>query len=194
MHGIRVLANAGISHAWAMRPVEIAEYDATWPEQFEAERQGLRLLLGDLLDDAHHIGSTSIPGLAAKPKIDIDAVLRAEDVLPQAIDLLRATDVWDYHGDPYGDGRWTLTRGRTRGIRLYLCAPGNAAHQRRIVFRDWLRGHPEDTLAYETLKRRLAAEAEGDFAFYTGGKSDFVAAIIERAMRETAEPEMPDRR
>lgn len=172
-----------------MRPVEIAEYDATWPEQFEAERQGLRLLLGDLLEEVHHIGSTSVPGLAAKQKIDIDAVLRSEDALPQAIDRLCATDAWDYHGDPYGDGRWTFTRGRTRGIRLYLCAPGNVAHQRRIVFRDWLRRHPEDTLAYETLKRRLAAEAEGDFAFYTDGKSDFVAAIVARAMRE-----MPDRR
>jgi len=66
-------------------------------------------------------------------------------------------------------------------MRLYLCGPGNAAHQKRILFRDWLRAHPEDAQAYEALKRRLAEEARSDFAFYTAGKSDFVARIVERA-------------
>ena len=144
-----VPALAGISHAGKMRPVEIVDYDPSWPGQFVAEHDALLALLGDLVDGVHHIGSTSVPGLAAKPKIDMDVVLRAD--------------------------------GRTRGIRLNLCGPGNDAHGKRILFRDWLRTHPEDAAAYETLKRRLAAEANGDFAFYAGGKSRFVAAIVERA-------------
>jgi GrpB-like predicted nucleotidyltransferase (UPF0157 family) len=164
-----------------MRPVEIVDYDPSWPALFAAERDGLRALLGDLLDDVHHIGSTSVPGLAAKPKIDIDAVLRAGDFVPEAIARVQATGMWDYHGDPYGDGRWTFTRGRSRGTRLYLCGPGNEAHGKRILFRDWLRTHPDDMATYEALKRRLAAEADGDFALYTEGKSAFVAEILRKA-------------
>lgn len=164
-----------------MRPVEIVDYDLSWPGQFFAERDALLTLLGDLVDGVHHIGSTSVPGLAAKPKIDMDVVLSADHLIAAAIEYVRAAGAWDYHGDPYGEGRWTFTHGRTRGFRLYLCGPNNDAHRKRILFRDWLRTHPEDAAAYEALKRRLAAEANDDFAFYTGGKSRFVAAIVERA-------------
>ncbi len=84
-----------------MRPVEIVDYDPSWPALFAAERDGLRALLGDLLDDVHPIGSTSVPGLAAKPKIDIDAVLRSDDLVPEAIARgSQATGRWGYHGDP----------------------------------------------------------------------------------------------
>lgn len=166
-----------------MRTVEIVDYDPTWPALFAAERDALRAVLGDLVDEVHHIGSTSVSGLAAKPKIDMDAVLRADDLVREAIELVRATGVWEYHGDPYGDERWTFTRGRGRGLRLYVCGPGNKAHRERILFRDWLRAHLEDALAYEALKRRLAAHAAGDWEAYTGGKSGFVAAIVARAER-----------
>lgn len=165
-----------------MRPVEIVDYDPSWLAQFVAERDALLALLGDLADSAYHIGSTSVPGLAAKPKIDMDVVLRAGDLIPEAIERVRATGAWDYHGDPYGDGRWIFTHGRGHGTRLYLCGPGNEAHRKRLAFRDWLRGHPEDAAAYEALKRRLAAEANGDFAFYTEGKSAFVAEALRKAL------------
>jgi GrpB-like predicted nucleotidyltransferase (UPF0157 family) len=171
-----------------MRPVEIVDYDPSWPARFAAERDGLLTLLGDLVDDIHHIGSTSVPGLAAKPKIDMDTVLRADGFVPEAIARVQATGAWDYHGDPYGDRRWTFTRGRSRGIRLYLCGPGNTAHLKRILFRDWLRAHPEDAAAYEALKRRLAVEANGDWDFYTGGKSGFVAGIVRRAKAQSISP------
>jgi GrpB-like predicted nucleotidyltransferase (UPF0157 family) len=155
-----------------MRPVEIVDYDPSWPALFAAERDGLRTLLGDLLDNVHHIGSTSVPGLAAKPKIDIGAVLRAGDLVRQAVEIVRAAGAWEYHGDPYGDGRWTFTRGRGRGIRLYLCGPGNEAHRERILFRDWLRAHPEDAGAYEALKRQLAADAAATGKLILRGSRD----------------------
>lgn len=166
----------------AMRPVEVVAYDPSWPAQFAAEREGLLVLLGDLADSVHHIGSTSIPGLAAKPKIDMDVVLRAGNLIPEAIERVQATGAWEYHGDPHGDGRWIFTRGHGRGTRLYLCGPGNEAHGNRLAFRDWLREHPKDAAAYEALKRRLAAEADGDFAFYTEGKSAFVAEVLRKAL------------
>jgi len=164
-----------------MRPVVIVDYDPSWPEQFAAERDALLALLGGRVDGIHHIGSTAVPGLAAKPKIDMDAVLRDERFVPEAIELVRETGAYDFHGDPYGDRRWTFTRGHTHGIRLYLCGPGNRAHLQRILFRDWLRTHSADAAAYEALKRRLALAAGEDWDFYTGGKADFVAGIIERA-------------
>jgi GrpB-like predicted nucleotidyltransferase (UPF0157 family) len=164
-----------------MRPVVIVDYDPSWPAQFAAERDALLALLGDRVDGVHHIGSTAVPGLAAKPKIDMDTVLRDDGLVPEAIERIRETGNYDYHGDPYGDRRWTFTRGHARGIRLYLCGPGNDAHLKRIRFRDWLRTHPDAAAAYEALKRRLAMEAKGDWDFYTGGKADFVARILESA-------------
>jgi GrpB-like predicted nucleotidyltransferase (UPF0157 family) len=158
---------------------------------FATERDRFLVLLGDLVNDIHHIGSTSVPGLAAKPKIDMDVVLRTDGLIPEAIARVQATDGWDYHGDPYGDGRWTFTRGRSQGTRLYLCGPANGAHRKRVLFRDWLRGHPEDAAVYEKLKRRLAAEAEGDFALYTEGKSAFVAEIVRKASDGRAATHLP---
>ena len=165
-----------------MSAIEVVDYDPSWPAAFAAERAGIFALIGDFVEDIHHIGSTSVPGLAAKPKIDIDAVLRSGDFLPEAIERVKAPGGYAFHGDPYGDGMWTFTRGRgAYGTRLYLCGPGNATHIKRVLFRDWLRAHPEDAAIYAALKRRLAVEANGDWDFYTGGKSDFVAEIVRRA-------------
>ena len=133
-----VPALAGISHAGKMRPVEIVDYDPSWPGQFVAERDALLALLGDLVDGVHHIGSTSVPGLAAKPKIDMDAVVRLPDVM-KAVERIRPAG-FAFHGDPYGEGRWTFTHGYgSYGIRLYVCGPDNRAHIDRMLFRDWLR-------------------------------------------------------
>ena len=175
-----------------MSAIRVLDHDPSWPMHFETLKARLLQALAPLVDDVHHIGSTSVPGLAAKPKIDIDAVLHAETQIPQAIGRIEAEGGYAFHGDPYGDRRWTFTRGHgAYGERLYLCGPGNAAHIERLLFRDWLRTHPDDAAAYEGLKRRLAAEANGDFDFYTGGKSDFVAAIVQRAraQRSKARPD-----
>ncbi|MCX7303457.1 MAG: GrpB family protein [Hyphomicrobiales bacterium] len=167
-----------------MRPVVLLDYDPAWPLLFAAERDRILAVLGELVESVDHIGSTSVPGLAAKPKIDIDAVMRAHGHVPDAVARFRTTGAYDFHGDPYGDGRWTFTSGSIRGVRLYLCGPANEAHRERILFRDWLRTHPQDAVAYEALKRRLAAAADGDFASYTDGKSAFVAEILRKAVEE----------
>jgi GrpB-like predicted nucleotidyltransferase (UPF0157 family) len=109
-------------------------------------------------------------------------VLRSAEVLPLAIERVRTVAEYTFHGERYGDGMWVFTSGRgSYGTRLYLCGPGNATHIRRVLFRDWLRAHPDDAAIYAALKRRLAAEANGDWSYYTGGKSDLVAEIVTRA-------------
>src|SRR5262249_47551831 len=118
-------------------------------------------------------------GLGAKPKIDIDAVLHCESVLGEAVERVKSVAEYTFHGEPYGDGMWTFTQGHgSYGTRLYLCGPDNATHCKRVLFRDWLRTHPGDAAEYAALKLRLAALADGDWKFYTGGKAEFVARIV----------------
>ncbi|MGO4129760.1 GrpB family protein [Inquilinus sp. YAF38] len=161
------------------RAIEVVDYDPAWPALFGEIRAGLEQLLGGLVLEIHHIGSTAVPGLCAKPKIDVDIVLRSAAAIPEAIERMQATGDYAYHGDKYRDGMWTFTTGRSsRGQRLYLCVPGTATHLRRMLFRDHLRQHPEAAAAYAALRRRLAAETEDDWDHYTGGKGPFVAEIV----------------
>ncbi|WP_434711806.1 GrpB family protein [Rhizobium sp. YTUHZ045] len=168
-----------------MRAIKVVDYDTSWPLLFAAISAEVSVLLGDLVQSIDHIGSTSVPGLAAKPKIDLDVVVVSDDALPAAIELVRAAD-FTFHGDPHGDGRWVFTRNREAcGYRLYVCPPDNPVHRQRILFRNYLRDHPAKAKAYADLKRRLAAEADGDWDFYTGGKTEFVEETMRLATSKT---------
>ncbi|WP_343715182.1 GrpB family protein [Inquilinus sp.] len=174
------------------RAIEVVDYDPAWPALFEELRAGLERLLAGLVLEIHHIGSTAVPGLCAKPKIDVDIELRSAAVIPEAIERMQATGAYAYHGDRHGDGMWTFTTGRgSRGQRLYLCAPGTAAHLRRMLFRDHLRQHQEAAATYAALKRRLASETADDWGHYTGGKGAFVAEIVRREAARRNQP-VPD--
>ncbi|ASS54953.1 GrpB family protein [Rhizobium leguminosarum] len=163
-----------------MRAIKVADYDPSWPLLFDEISAEVSALLGDRLLSIDHIGSTSVPGLAAKPKIDLNAVMISDEFLPTAIEVVRAAD-FVFHGDT-GEQRWAFTRDhQAYGIRLYLCGPDNRGHRERILFRDYLRVHPERAKAYAELKRRLAAEAGGDWDFYTAGKTTFVSETLRLA-------------
>jgi len=167
-----------------MSAIKVVDYDPAWPGLFERDKSRILKLIGDMVKGIHHIGSTSVVGLPAKPKIDIDAVLLSETLVPAAVERVQSVAEFTFHGDPYGDGMWTFTSGHgSYGTRLYLCGPENATHVKRILFRDWLRTHPDAAAEYASLKYKLAAEANGDWKFYTGGKSDFVARIVQEASR-----------
>lgn len=164
-----------------MRAIRLVDYDPAWPALFRSRREAIASLLGHPAD-IQHIGSTSVPGLCAKPKLDIDAVLLSNDARIDAAERLK-NDGYVFHGDPYGADRWTFTKDEAPyGTRLYLCLPGNPAHGDRILFRDYLRSHPDAAERYAALKRKLAMEANGDWDHYTGGKSDFVADVLRQAI------------
>ncbi|WP_225767738.1 GNAT family N-acetyltransferase [Inquilinus sp. Marseille-Q2685] len=170
------------------RTIEVVDYDPAWPALFDEIRAGLEQLLEGLVLEIHHIGSTAVPGLCAKPKIDIDIVLHSAAAIPEAIERMQATGDYIYHGDKYRDGMWTFTTGRgSRGLRLYLCAPSTATHLRRLLFRDHLRCHPEAAVAYGALKRKLVSETADDWDYYTGSKGPFVAGTERRALAERIE-------
>ncbi|MGO6788250.1 GrpB family protein [Rhizobium ruizarguesonis] len=167
-----------------MRAIKVVDYDPCWPRLFAEISAEVSALLGDRLLSIDHIGSTSVPGLAAKPKIDLDAVMISDAFLPAAIEVVRAAD-FVFRGDT-GEQRWAFTRDhQAYGFKLYLCGPNNRAYRERILFRDYLRDHPERARAYADLKRRLAAEASRDWDFYTGGKTAFVSETVRLAALRT---------
>jgi GrpB-like predicted nucleotidyltransferase (UPF0157 family) len=161
-----------------MRAIKIVAYDPAWPAAFRFLREQIAARIGDRLLEICHVGSTAVPGLCAKPKIDIDAVAISEAAAAEAVERMRAFD-YDYHGDRYGNGMWSFTRSHgAYGERLYVCAPGHPVHAERLRFRDYLRDHPALATAYGDLKRRLSVESGGNWGLYTDGKTSFVAEIL----------------
>jgi GrpB-like predicted nucleotidyltransferase (UPF0157 family) len=167
----------------ASNPVELVPYDPDWPVAFTRIREKLEGLLRPYVVTIEHVGSTSIPGLAAKPLLDIDIVLRGLDDVPAATQILLARN-YEPRGNRYDDDVWAfMLRDGTPPERIYICPPDNLTHQRRIIFRDHLRSHPEAAAAYAALKQDLAARFRYDGDRYTASKRAFVDTIIDRASR-----------
>ena len=159
-------------------PVVIADYDPAWPDQFEELRTRAARALGDLALAIEHVGSTAVPGCAAKPVIDLDVVVRSADDIPEAIRCLGSLG-YGHEGDLSTPGRhaFTYPEGEPRH-HLYVVVEGSAAHRAHIRLRDHLRLHPEDAHAYAELKRALAAHYRSDWAGYTEAKSDFIERLL----------------
>ena len=166
-------------------PIVIADYDPHWPEHFEVLRSRIAPVLGPLAAAIDHVGSTAIPGLAAKPIIDIDVLLYSTADLPGAITRL-ATLGYQHKGDLGVPGREAF-RPPPNDLphHLYVCAPPCREYTRHITFRDHLRTHPEDAHAYERLKRTLAVEHRNDREAYNQAKTEFVEAALRRANKST---------
>lgn len=169
------------------KAIQVVDYNSVWPIEFDSIKAKLGRCLNGIVADIAHIGSTAVPGLCAKPKIDVDIVLSSKELIPQGIERLKAVG-YDYHGNKYDDGMWAFTTGRgSFGERVYLCAPGTPTHQKRLFFRDHLRTHPEDAKSYGLLKQRLASETDNDWDHYIGSKGPFVASIVSKAATENVQ-------
>jgi GrpB-like predicted nucleotidyltransferase (UPF0157 family) len=166
-------------------PIEIVEHDSEWPLRFLEEAETLRLALAEwLVGPIEHIGSTAIPGLAAKPVIDIMAGVRALDASRPAI--AAATEL-GYCYAPYKTDRehWFCKPSPTfRTHHLHLVPVGSPEWIRPIAFRDYLRTHPSVRDEYEALKRELAARPGFDRDAYTLAKGPFIDRITDLALRD----------
>lgn len=163
-----------------LKSVEIAGYDPAWPARFRALADRAAAALGDLVLAVEHVGSTSVPGLAAKPVIDLDVVVRPEDV-EAAIGRL-ATLGYVHRGELGVPGRHAFRAppGEAKH-HLYLCVAGSAGLIDHLRFRDHLRAHPDAAAEYALLKRRLAERHRDDAEAYQRAKSDFIDALTRRA-------------
>lgn len=166
--------------------INIADYDSRWPEQFETLRSRIAAALGDLAIAIEHIGSTAVPGLAAKPIIDIDVLMRLDAHLPLVTSKLALLG-YDHQGDLGVPGREAF-RAPPDDFRhhLYVCRPDSQEYRRHIAFRDYLRTHPKDANAYASLKRSLADKFGDQREAYNQAKSQFVEQITRHALQDPA--------
>lgn len=169
-----------ISAEQRAEPVVIVSYDAAWPAMFAQLRDRIAPALGELAAGIEHVGSTAVPGLDAKPIIDIDVVIRHAEDLPSVIARLAELG-YAHLGDLGIVGReaFRATVGPPRH-HLYVCAAGAAALQAHLTLRDALRADPDLALAYAALKRDLAERYRDDRDAYAEGKSAFITAVLLR--------------
>jgi GrpB-like predicted nucleotidyltransferase (UPF0157 family) len=163
--------------------VRIVEYDLAWPGKAEAEIGRIRAAMGDAAVRIDHVGSTAVPGLAAKPIVDLqlsvsDIGVRSSYVEPlERLGYLLAPDPDspDFHF-------FGLPAARPRTHHLHVCAAGSEDERRHLAVRDYLRAHPDEVVAYAELKRGLVARTPGDRLAYITGKDSYVVALELRAL------------
>ncbi len=167
--------------------VAVVDYDPAWPDLFEREAAAVCDALGDALIELEHIGSTSVPGLPAKPTIDLLAAVEAFAPLETYAAQLAPLG-YRYQPHENAGERLFFWKGTPRTYHLHIVEYATWEHQRHILFRDYLRAHPQVAAQYAALKRDLAARFEHNRPAYTEGKSAFIFAIVERALSETGTP------
>jgi GrpB-like predicted nucleotidyltransferase (UPF0157 family) len=169
-------------------PIKLAEYDPAWVEQFAREEIRIRTALGSRAVGVHHVGSTSVPGLAAKPVVDI--VLLVGDsadesaYVPQLeaagyVLQLREPEWWEHR----------LLKDHNPDVQIHVFTVGSSEVERMLLFRDRLRSHMEERDLYERTKRELAAGQWVYIQDYADAKSSFVEGIIARANADLQSPE-----
>lgn len=164
-------------------PVVIVDYDPAWPEAFARLRDRAAAALGPVARRIEHVGSTSVPGLAAKPVIDLTVVVAAPGDVPEAIRRLAGIG-YQHQGDQGIPGREAFSSPPGPPVHhLYVCAEGNRELRRHLLFRDYLRVHPETARQYGDLKRALAERYRTDRDGYSQAKTDFVEGVLREAVR-----------
>jgi GrpB-like predicted nucleotidyltransferase (UPF0157 family) len=159
------------------REIRVVPYDPRWAERFERERERILAALGALARRVDHVGSTSVPGLAAKPIIDID--VSVPDIRDEAAYLapLLATGYRLRVREP----GHRLVRTPERDVHVHVCSAGSEWEWRHLLFRDWLRINGPDRVAYERLKQRLAHQDWTDMNAYAAAKLPLIDEITQRA-------------
>ena len=173
--------------------IVVVDYDPTWAALFEREHTRLANILGSGMIAIEHVGSTSVPGLAAKPIIDlligVKSLPDARSSFLEPLATLGYAYMPEYESWLPGelffrkgvDGPWTH--------HVHMMEPSNPRWEGFIVFRDYLRSHPEIAAAYGHLKKALALVFDQDIAAFREAKSPFVRAVLAKARAEKAQPE-----
>jgi GrpB-like predicted nucleotidyltransferase (UPF0157 family) len=160
--------------------IVIADYDPEWPRWFERAAEEIRAALGETALELEHVGSTSVPGLAAKPLIDINMVVpdsTAEEAYVPQLEAIgyelrvREPDWYEHR----------LLRGFDPPVNLHVFSPNCEEVERGVLFRDWLRTHDDDRELYERTKRGLAAKEWKYVQNYADAKSAVIQEILARA-------------
>ncbi len=163
--------------------VRIVEYDPAWPEIAAAEIGRIAAAVGEAAVRIDHVGSTAVPGLAAKPIVDLQLSVADVDARSRYVEPLVGLG-YLFAPDPASPDFhfFALPAARPRTHHLHVCAAGSEDERRHLAVRDYLRAHPDEVDGYAELKRRLVARAPGDRLAYINGKNSYVAALKVRAL------------
>ncbi|MFC7531548.1 GrpB family protein [Actinoplanes sp. GCM10030250] len=159
--------------------IVLEEYDPAWAQRFDTASGAIRDVLGDLVIDVGHVGSTSVPGLAAKPIIDIDLLLADSEDESSYVPALATLGYRLILREPWWYGHRMLVDA-AEDVHLHVWPRGAPEPIRHQLFRDWLRSHPEDLELYASVKRRLATETAHDPGSYSLAKNDVIDDIYAR--------------
>lgn len=166
----------GIKH------VVVLPYDEAWKKDFEEIKAELMAVLGGLVLSVEHVGSTSVPGLAAKPIIDIDVVIEDTDCFEKVKTALE-TIGYQHEGDLGIPGREAFKYDGKEHLRkhhLYVCAKDSDELKRHLSFRDYLRTHPDAVKEYGRIKEEGARLYPNDIDSYIEYKAPFIENIYEK--------------
>jgi GrpB-like predicted nucleotidyltransferase (UPF0157 family) len=167
-------------------PVVVVDYDPRWPEAFERLRSHVWPAVRDVALTIEHVGSTSVPGLAAKPAIDVSVVVPDASAIPAAIAGLEAIG-YVHLGEMGIEGREAFeppAAAASAGLpvhHLYVCPRDGLGLANHLAVRDYLRAHPDTARRYGELKKELARRFPDDAASYVDGKTEFVVDILRRS-------------
>ena len=166
-------------------PVELVAHRAEWAQMAAAESARLKATLGDNLIAVHHVGSTAIPNIMAKPIVDLMPYVRDLAALDAQADAVRGLG-YKWHGEFGLEGRrfctWADPKTGHRIYQLHFFRPDNINAIRMLAFRDYLRSHPFVAKAYEMEKLRAAAAQPDDTTAYNAEKNDWIKRVEQDAM------------
>jgi GrpB-like predicted nucleotidyltransferase (UPF0157 family) len=183
------------------KPVVLVPYDPAWPLAFMALSDVYVAKLGELVHVVEHVGSTSVPGLVAKPIIDIDIVMSSETAFSTIVERLSLLG-YRHNGDQGVPGRNAFSRDGAADVprdgtgrqwplhNLYVLSVDSTELQRHLLFRGWLRSGSDKAARYGALKQHLAEIYREDRDLYCEAKTDF----IEAALRESINLDAPNQR
>jgi len=171
------------------QPVQIVSYDESWPLRFEQERVILDRAIGNwIAGGVEHIGSTAVPGLAAKPVIDIMVGVDSLDASRAAIPVLSEIEYCYFPYRPDSMHWFCKPSPSFRTHHLHLIPFRSRLWIERLAFRDYLRTHADIVMEYAELKQRLAVQHHLDREAYTDAKNPFVERILKIALAEKHNP------
>lgn len=163
------------------RKYSVLEYDPKWVEWYETESNELREALGDKLISVEHVGSTSVPGLAGKPTIDILAVVEDIEKVEDFVGDIESLG-YRYLGQYVMEGSRLFTKEQddTRLVNLHFYYQGHPHVHEMLGLRDYLRSHPEVVEEYASLKHKLVEKYPDDYGSYRVYKDEWMNALKER--------------
>jgi GrpB-like predicted nucleotidyltransferase (UPF0157 family) len=165
--------------------IVICNYDPRWAEQFARLKLELLAALSHLVVTIEHVGSTSVPGLAAKPILDVDIVIDPPHKLPAVINCLTSIG-YTHQGDLGIAGREAFRAPPGDPLRhVYVCVAGARPLKEHLAFRDYLRQNPEAIEAYGLLKRKIAEMVNDDRVAYTEHKTRFIRELLPQCLKDS---------